>query len=358
MRTSDFDYPLPEELIAQRPLQRRSASRLLYMPDGGDFVDRFFSELPGLLRAGDLLVFNNTRVFPARVFGRKATGGRIELLVERLLGDRQALVHIRASKSPRVGTWLELSAGVQACVEERQGDLFKVTFDCEGTLLDYLEQVGRMPLPPYIVREDEAEDSERYQTVYAQHIGAVAAPTAGLHFDELLLNALKERGIEQAFVTLHVGAGTFQPVRAERVQDHFMHAEQFEVSAEVCHRIAEARVRGGRVVAVGTTVVRSLETAAAGGELRPFKGETNLFITPGYRFRCIDALITNFHLPRSSLLMLVCAFGGYERVMRAYRHAVWQRYRFFSYGDAMLIEKNEKQNSENRRQDSEEEESQ
>lgn len=343
MHTSDFDYQLPEELIAQRPLQRRSASRLLYVPEDGDFEDRFFSKLPSLLRAGDLLVFNNTRVFPARLFGRKATGGRIELLVERLLGDRQALVHIRASKSPKADTLLELPAGVQARVEGRQGELFQVSFDCEATLLDYLEQVGRMPLPPYIVREDEAEDSERYQTVYAQRTGAVAAPTAGLHFDEALLNVLEERGIEQAFVTLHVGAGTFQPVRVERIQDHFMHAEQFEVSAEVCRKIAEARARGGRVVAVGTTVVRSLETAAAGGELQPFKGETNLFITPGYRFRSVDALITNFHLPRSSLLMLVCAFGGYEPVMRAYRHAVWQRYRFFSYGDAMFIEKNQKQ---------------
>jgi S-adenosylmethionine:tRNA ribosyltransferase-isomerase len=358
MRTSDFDYPLPEELIAQRPLQRRSASRLLYVPGDGDVEDRFFSELPQLLQPGDLLVFNDTRVFPARVFGRKTTGGRIELLVERILGDRRALVHIRASKSPKAGAVLELPAGVRASVGERQGELFNVTFDCEGTLLEYLEQVGRMPLPPYIVREDEVEDAERYQTVYAQRTGAVAAPTAGLHFDEALLDKLQERGIGQAYVTLHVGAGTFQPVRVERVQDHYMHAEQFEVSDEVCRRIAETRARGGRVVAVGTTVVRSLETAAAGGELQPFTGETNLFITPGYRFRCIDALITNFHLPRSSLLMLVCAFGGYERIMHAYRHAVWRRYRFFSYGDAMLIEKNEKQNSEYRRQDSEEEESQ
>lgn len=339
MRTSDFDYELPEELIAQRPLAQRSASRLLYVPPEGDFEDRFFSELPALLRAGDLLVFNNTRVFPARVFGRKATGGRIELLVERVLGDRQALVHIRASKSPKAGTVLELPDEVQVCVEERQGELFKVSFECKETLLDYLERVGHMPLPPYIVREDEAQDSERYQTVYAQRTGAVAAPTAGLHFDDALLNILRERGIEQAFVTLHVGAGTFQPVRAEKIQDHYMHAEQFEVSEEVCRRIAETRARDGRVIAVGTTVVRSLETAAAGGELQPFKGETNLFITPGYRFRCIDALITNFHLPRSSLLMLVCAFGGYERIIRAYRYAVWRRYRFFSYGDAMLIEK-------------------
>lgn len=338
MRTSDFDYPLPEELIAQYPLARRSASRLLYVPHDGDFEDRLFSELPGLLRPGDLLVFNNTRVFPARVFGRKATGGRIELLVERLLGDRQALAHVRASKSPKAGARLELPAGVEAYVEARQGELFKVTFNCEGTLLEYLEKAGHMPLPPYIVREDEAEDSERYQTVYAQRTGAVAAPTAGLHFDNTLLDTLEAAGIGQAFVTLHVGAGTFQPVRVERVQDHYMHAEQFEVPAEVCRRIEETRARNGRVVAVGTTVVRSLETAAANGALQPFTGETNLFITPGYRFRCIDALITNFHLPRSSLLMLVCAFGGYERMMRAYRHAVWRRYRFFSYGDAMLIE--------------------
>lgn len=339
MRTSDFDYPLPEELIAQYPLAKRSASRMLYVSHDGDFEDRVFSELPELLQAGDLLVFNNTRVFPARVFGCKATGGRIELLVERLLGERQALVHLRASKSPKAGSRLELPAGVQACVEERQGELFKVTFDCKGTLLEYLEQVGHMPLPPYIVREDEAEDTERYQTVYAQRTGAVAAPTAGLHFDNALLDTLESAGIGQAFVTLHVGAGTFQPVRAESIQDHFMHAEQFEVSAEVCRRIEETRARNGRVIAVGTTVVRSLETAAANGTLQPFTGETNLFIAPGYRFRCIDALITNFHLPRSSLLMLVCAFGGYERVMRAYQHAVWRRYRFFSYGDAMFIEK-------------------
>jgi S-adenosylmethionine:tRNA ribosyltransferase-isomerase len=340
MRTSDFDYDLPAELIAQRPLPQRSASRLLCLSATDSvFQDRVFSALPSLLRPGDLLIFNNTRVFPARLFGRRLTGGRVEILVERLLGERQALAHIRGGKSLKPGAVLELPDNAWAHIEGRQGELFRLVFDCKGSLLAYLEKAGRMPLPPYIEREAEAGDNERYQTVYAKKTGAVAAPTAGLHFDETLLGILDKQGIEKAFVTLHVGAGTFQPVRADSIEEHVMHAEQVEVPVEVCQQVAATRARGGRVIAVGTTVVRSLEAASDENGLSPFNGETNLFITPGYRFRCVDMVISNFHLPRSSLLMLMCAFGGYERIMRAYRHAVQARYRFFSYGDAMWVER-------------------
>jgi S-adenosylmethionine:tRNA ribosyltransferase-isomerase len=339
MLTSDFDYELPPELIAQYPLPQRSASRLLYIPPKVEFEDRQFSELPALLQSGDLLVFNDSRVFPARLYGHKTSGGQIEILIERLLDSHRALAHIRASKALKPGGKLLLPEDAQAEVVARRDDLFELMFDCRDSLLDYLQRAGQIPLPPYITRAAEHADQERYQTVYARNAGAVAAPTAGLHFDQPVFEELQNRGIECVYVTLHVGAGTFQPVRAENIQEHRMHSESVEVSADVCQRIKETITRGGRVVAVGTTVVRSLEAAAAGGELKPFAGETRLFITPGYRFRIVDMLLTNFHLPRSSLLMLVSAFGGYERVMSAYRHAIRQGYRFFSYGDAMLVHK-------------------
>lgn len=339
MHRRDFAYELPEELIAQAPLAERSASRLLVV-DGAAAAwrDAAFRELPELLRAGDLLVLNDTRVIPARVFGQKASGGRVELLVERIAAERRVVGQLRSSKTPRAGTRLHFDGGAEAVVHGRCGPgegLFELHFD--EAVLPWLEAHGRMPLPPYIRRDADATDASRYQTVYGRHPGAVAAPTAGLHFDPPLLAALAERGIEAASVTLHVGAGTFQPVRTEDPRAHRLHAERVEVSPATCAAIAAARARGGRVIAVGTTVVRSLEAAARGGTLAPFSGETDLFILPGDRFRVVDGLVTNFHLPESSLLMLVCAFGGQETLLAAYRHAVAARYRFFSYGDAMLI---------------------
>jgi S-adenosylmethionine:tRNA ribosyltransferase-isomerase len=340
MRLSDFRYQLPPELIAQYPTERRGDSRLLYL-DGADgrLEDRLFSELPQLLRPGDLLVFNDTRVVPARMFGHKQSGGQVEILIERLLATDRALAHVRASKAPRPGGIIRVGA-VELVVVGRQEDLFEL--HCPGIDLSVLmEREGHMPLPPYIQRPDGKQDAERYQTVYARRPGAVAAPTAGLHFDHEMLRQLAGIGVESTWVTLHVGAGTFQPVRTERLEEHVMHSEQVEVTEEVCARVAETRDRGGRVVAVGTTAVRSLESAAADGELQQFRGDTRLFIRPGYRFRCVDAMLTNFHLPESTLLMLVTAFGGYEPVMAAYRHAVEGRYRFFSYGDAMFITRRE-----------------
>ena len=337
MRRQDFHFDLPPELIAQQPAPERPASRLLHLERAsGAWHDRQFRELPNLLRAGDLLVLNDTRVIPARLWGRKETGGRVEVLVERPLDERAALAHVRASKAPKPGSRLVFAQGVMAEVTGREADLFRLEFD--RPLMAVLEAQGHMPLPPYIEREDAALDAERYQTVYARHPGAVAAPTAGLHFDEALLAELAERGIEQARVTLHVGAGTFQPVRVDDIAQHRMHSEWLRVPADVVAAVQRTRARGGRVVAVGTTVVRSLETAALDGSLQAYEGETDIFITPGFRFRVVDALITNFHLPESTLLMLVCAFAGHETIMRAYRHAVAQRYRFFSYGDAMFIE--------------------
>ena len=338
MQRSDFHYDLPEELIASQPRATRSASRLLCLdPVDDTLADRQFSELPQLLEPGDLLVFNNTRVIPARIFGRKQTGGRIEVLIERITGPDSALAHIRASKAPRSGMQLQLDGGLAAEVTGREGDLFRLSFAGQGSMLEHLERHGHMPLPPYIKREDTTLDRERYQTVYAKVPGAVAAPTAGLHFDDSLLAGISELGVDTAHVTLHVGAGTFQPVRVDDIDRHVMHHEYCELDTPTCEQIVRTRQRGGRVIAVGTTVVRTLETAAAGGELRPWCGETNLFITPGYRFRVIDALLTNFHLPESTLLMLVCAFAGHRRVMAAYRHAIRQRYRFYSYGDAMFM---------------------
>ncbi len=337
MLRREFHYELPPELIAERPLPGRSESRLLTL-DGrsGVVTDRLFRDLPDLLEPGDLLVFNDTRVIPARLFATKPTGGRVEMLVERVLDERTALVHARASKPIRAGAKLHCDGNANATVVERHGDLYELLFD--EALLPLLERVGHVPLPPYIQRSDEPADHERYQTVYARVPGAVAAPTAGLHFDEATFAALAARGVEHCFITLHVGAGTFQPVRAERIADHRMHAEYAEVGANACAAVERARSRGGRVVAVGTTAVRSLEAAAAGGVLRPLSAPVDLFITPGYRFQAVDRMVTNFHLPESTLLMLVSAFAGHAHTMAAYRHAVEQRYRFFSYGDAMLID--------------------
>ncbi len=339
MQRSDFSFELPPELIAQAPLAERAASRLLCLDDRGQISDRSFRALADLLHPGDLLVLNDTRVIPARLHGQKDSGGRIEVLVERVLDERCILAQVRASKSPRDGACLHLDGAIEARVLGREGEFFVLEFAGEDTVLTQLERHGHIPLPPYITRADVAADHERYQTVYAREPGAVAAPTAGLHFDAALLAQLGEQGVNSAYVTLHVGAGTFQPLRVERLEEHRMHAERVEVSAETCAAIAATKSRGGRVIAVGTTVVRSLEAAAQSGTLQPYRGETRLFITPGYEFRVVDALVTNFHLPESTLLMLVCAFAGYEPVMRAYRHAVEQRYRFFSYGDAMFLER-------------------
>jgi S-adenosylmethionine:tRNA ribosyltransferase-isomerase len=336
MQRSDFHYDLPPELIAQVPLAERRASRLLVLDGaGGRIDDRTFAELPQLLARGDLLVLNDTRVLPARVLGRKPTGGRVELLLERVLGPRRALVHLRASHKPQAGGELELPGQARARVGARDGELVEIELDRD--LVPYLEEHGRTPLPPYITRAADAGDRERYQTVFARAPGAVAAPTAGLHFDSAMLDALAERGLEHAFLTLHVGAGTFAPVRTENVEEHELHAEWLEVSAATCAAVERCRQRGGRVVAVGTTSVRALETAARGGKLAPFKGDSRLFIYPGFEFRVVDAIVTNFHLPESSLLMLVSAFAGREATLAAYRHAVDRRYRFFSYGDAMLV---------------------
>jgi len=337
LKRTDFDFDLPRELIAQKPLTDRADSRLLHLSRaGGRISDRGFRDLPGLLRPGDLLVFNNTRVIPARLYARKDTGGRTEIMLERLLNDSECIAQLKASKSPRPGTVLFLEDGSRVEVSGREGSFFHLKLP-GGSLASALERLGHMPLPPYIDRADTAEDRERYQTVYARHPGAVAAPTAGLHFDQELLDSLESFGIDRVEVTLHVGAGTFQPVRCDDIEDHRMHAEYLEVSPAVCAAVERARTRGGRVIAVGTTAVRSLETAAAGGHLRPCAGDSRIFIYPGYEFRVIDGLVTNFHLPESTLLMLVCALAGTDETLAAYRHAVTERYRFFSYGDAMLV---------------------
>lgn len=336
MQTSDFDYDLPPELIAQYPLPERSASRLLVLDSkSGRCEDRHFRDLPDLLEPGDLLVFNETRVIPARIFARKPTGGRVELLIERVTGERTALAHGRASKPLRAGQELTIEGGGRLTVIDRQDALVRVEAPDE-TMMALLQRAGHMPLPPYIEREDEIGDRERYQSVFARVPGAVAAPTASLHFDQAVLAALDERGVESVRLTLHVGAGTFQPVRGENILEHKMHQEWCEIGPEVVKAVAETKKRDGRVVAVGTTVVRALESASADGKLQACSGETELFITPGYRFRTVDAMITNFHLPRSTLLMLVSAAAGREAVLAAYRHAARERYRFYSYGDAMF----------------------
>ena len=338
MKKSDFHYELPETLIAQEPLPERSASRLLVVPpDDTGFDDLHVRDLPDLLQAGDLLVFNDTRVIPARLFGQKDSGGRVEILIERLLPGNEARAQIGASKSPKAGSRIALDPGGVAEVLGRDGEFYRLRFDVGDALESWLLQAGRMPLPPYIRREPGADDADRYQTVFAREVGAVAAPTAGLHFDDALLDALREKGIEFGHVTLHVGAGTFQPMRVDEVREHRMHSEWINVGAELVSQVRAARARGARVIAVGTTVVRALESALRDGELQPFAGETSIFIFPGYRVASVDALLTNFHLPESTLLMLVSAFAGKERVFAGYEHAVRERYRFFSYGDAMLL---------------------
>jgi len=341
MLTRDFDYDLPNTLIAQVPKPARVDSRLLVLT-GSRIQDQTFTDIVSLLKPNDLLVFNDTKVIPARLHGVKSTGGKVEVLVERVLNEHEVLAHIRASKAPKPGTRLILEQHIQAEMLARKGDLFHLKMLNDASVGSLLTEYGHMPLPPYIERSDNAFDVDRYQTVYAAKPGAVAAPTAGLHFNQALLERLTAHGVASTFVTLHVGAGTFQPVRAERLQDHEMHFEYLELTASVCEHIMRAKQRGGRIIAVGTTAVRSLETAAQCGQLSPFQGETNLFIYPGYQFQVVDALITNFHLPQSTLLMLVCAFAGYDEIMHAYQHAITQAYRFFSYGDAMFLSKKEK----------------
>jgi len=346
MRVADFSFELPESLIAHYPQPQRSGCRLLSL-DGpsGELTHGVFTDLLDKLEAGDLLVFNNTRVIPARVFGRKASGGKIEVLVERMLDETRVLAHVRSSKSPKPGAELLLGEdeSVKATMVARHDALFEIEFHDERAVLDILNAVGHMPLPPYIDRPDEDADRELYQTVYSQRPGAVAAPTAGLHFDEPLLAALREKGIEMAFVTLHVGAGTFQPVRVETIEDHIMHAEYAEVPQDVVDAVLACKARGKRVVAVGTTSVRSLESAAKASQdalIAPFFDDTKIFIYPGYHYQVVDALVTNFHLPESTLIMLVSAFAGYRHTMQAYQQAVAEQYRFFSYGDAMFISRN------------------
>ena len=340
MRTDDFDFTLPEELIAQFPAPERRASRLLRL-DGisGELSDAWFRELPALLTPGDLLVFNDTRVIKARLTGYKESGGKIEALVERIVGTHQALAHIRASHAPKPGSRLVFASSIEAEMTERHGDLFMLHFRGEAPLTDILEQHGAMPLPPYIQHSPDQLDEERYQTIYARQPGAVAAPTAGLHFDEAMLAELEKCGVRTAQITLHVGAGTFQPVRVANIADHRMHSERYDVPQAAVDAILETQRTGGRVTAIGTTALRALESAARSGKILSGSGETDIFITPGFQFRVVERLLTNFHLPKSTLLMLVSAFAGMDSIRRAYRHAVAQRYRFFSYGDAMLIER-------------------
>lgn len=336
MRLADFDYDLPDRLIARFPAKKRRGSRLMVVDCADDTVaDSRFADLPRCLEAGDLLVLNDTRVVKARLRGQKSTGGRVEALIERPLGEARALAHVKASKSPKPGALLEFGDGYPARVLGRRGNLTELEFDRPVDVV--MAAIGEVPLPPYLARAAQAEDDERYQTVYARRPGAVAAPTAGLHFDQPMLDELGECGVETAFVTLHVGAGTFQTLKHDAVDDNRLHSERVSVGDATAERVRATRRAGGRVVAVGTTAVRALEAASASGELEPFEGETDLFIRPGYRFLCVDAMCTNFHLPRSSLLMLVAAMAGRERILVAYRRAVELEYRFFSYGDAMLI---------------------
>ncbi|WP_136681285.1 tRNA preQ1(34) S-adenosylmethionine ribosyltransferase-isomerase QueA [Neptunomonas sp. XY-337] len=338
MQVKDFHFELPEELIASYPLDKRSASRLLCLDGNSGAVEhRQFSDILEYLDPGDVVVFNNTRVIPARLFGTKASGGKVEVLVERVLDSHRVLAHVRSSRSPKEGAVLLLEGEIQATMLGRHENLFELGFAGEASVFSLLEAHGHMPLPPYMKREDQLSDRERYQTVYGTQPGAVAAPTAGLHFDEELLAALDEKGVHKAFVTLHVGAGTFQPVKVDKIEDHVMHSEYIEVDQSVCDAVKAARARGNKVVAVGTTSVRSLESASKSGEIAPYQGDSDIFIFPGYEFKSVDLLITNFHLPESTLMMLVSAFAGYEHTMAAYRDAVAEKYRFFSYGDAMCI---------------------
>ena len=340
MRTADFDYELPPELIAQHPLPERASSRLLHL-DGssGTLSQGRFADLPNYCRAGDLLVFNNTRVIKARLMGRKPSGGAVEVLVERVLDEHRALAHVRASKAPQPGSELTLAEKLRVTVLERRGELFQLRFEAADSVLDLLQRFGAIPLPPYITHIPDADDERRYQTIFAKEAGAVAAPTAGLHFDQTLIDALRAKEVQMAYVTLHVGAGTFQPVRVENLSDHVMHSEWYQVPQETVEAIDRTRVQGGRITAVGTTTLRALEGAAVNGTLQSGYGETNIFVLPGFGFNVVERLITNFHLPKSTLLMLVSAFGGVEPIRRAYAFAIKDRYRFFSYGDAMLIDR-------------------
>ena len=338
MQVEDFDFQLPDDLIARHPTQERTGSRLLHLTGAtGEVSHLQFPDIEALIEPGDLLVFNNTRVIPARIFGQKTSGGKVEVLIERMTSDHTALAHIRANKSPKKDTVLDMEGGIQLTVTGREDNLFCITWTNSEPLVDLLEQHGHMPLPPYLEREDDEDDRERYQTVYAQKKGAVAAPTAGLHFDDAILGRLKEKGVNTAFVTLHVGAGTFQPVKADKLEDHIMHAEWIDVPADVVEQIKATKAAGKRVIAVGTTSVRSLESASHSGVIEPFTGDTSIFIYPGYEFKTVDAMLTNFHLPKSTLIMLVSAFAGQNHVMNAYQAAVNEQYRFFSYGDAMFV---------------------
>ena len=346
MKRSDFNYQLPPELVAQEALAERTASRLLHVDTDykpARLSNKTFTDIIDLIDANDLLIFNDTRVIPARLHGQKETGGKVEVMVERVLDEHNILAHIRSNKSPKSGSRLILEGRLHAEVTGREDRLFKVRFLDDGNILGLLDKYGHIPLPPYIEREDTEADRQRYQTVFAKKSGAVAAPTAGLHFSDQLLQSLKEKGVETAQVTLHVGAGTFLPVSTDNLDEHVMHAEWVEVDQTTCDAVAACKARGGKVVAVGTTSVRSLESAAKKtGTLRPFRGDTQLFITPGYQFNIVDAMITNFHLPESTLLMLVSAFSGYENIMAAYQHAIAEKYRFFSYGDAMFLSRSGK----------------
>jgi len=336
MKLSDFDFDLPNALIAQYPSEKRTDSRLLVVQDS--FINATFSQLGKFLKPKDLLILNDTKVIPARLFGRKDSGGKVEILVERLINDFEALVMIKASRAPKIGSYIVLENDKQVKVLDKASGLYKLSFG-SNSILTLLNEIGHVPLPPYIERIDEKEDLVRYQTVYAKNDGAIAAPTAGLHFDEVLLSKLNIDGIDHAFVTLHVGVGTFQPVKVEDIKEHQMHSEYFEICQETVDKIVTTKANGGRIVAVGTTAVRALESIALQGELSRAKGDTDIFIYPGFEFRLVDAMITNFHLPKSSLLMLVSAFIGVEKMFQVYQYAIEEKYRFFSYGDAMLLEK-------------------
>ena len=338
MKKSDFNYHLPEHLIAQKPLDDRVASRLLCMDKStGVLTDKMFVDFVDLINENDLVVLNDTKVIPARLYGKKQTGGKVEILIERVRDEHHAVAHIRASKSPKAGAIIELDNDFECEVTGREEDLFCLEFKGEKTILGLLDQIGHIPLPPYITREDDAEDYTRYQTVFAKQAGAVAAPTAGLHFDQATIDKLEQKGVAKTFVTLHVGSGTFQPVRVDNLADHIMHKEYYSVSQKTVDAILQTKEQGGRIIAIGTTAVRALESASTTGHIQTGFGDTDLFITPGYSFKSVDAMLTNFHLPESTLLMLISAFAGYDHVMQAYQHAIKQSYRFFSYGDAMFL---------------------
>jgi len=340
MRTLDFDFYLPEHLIAQHPTSERTASRMLHVNGtNGNLTDEAFSDFTNFFNAGDLLVFNDTRVIKARLFGHKETGGNVEVLIERIINQHVVYAHVRASRSPKVGSRINLANAFDVEVTARHDDLFELHFLSNSTVLELLEAHGALPLPPYITHDATTQDEERYQTVYSKHLGAVAAPTAGLHFNDAMLDKIKQMGVGIAYVTLHVGAGTFQPVRVDNIHDHLMHSELYNIPQATVDMISKTKSQGGKVMAIGTTAMRALESAAANGPMQAGDGETRIFITPGYTFKVVDRLFTNFHLPKSTLLMLVSAFGGVENIKQAYAHAIKQQYRFFSYGDAMLIEK-------------------